>query len=178
MLIFSDVCTNRLVLKNLDKDEVGQIYLDWLFDDDVTKYLELRHDRPKNIKELQNFVYGVNLNSDSLLLGIFYKETNIHIGNIKIGPINVFHKRGDIGFFIGNRSYWGKGLAAEAVKAVTYYAFKNLNVEKITASCYSLNVQSSKTLIKAGFIQEARLENHLIFNGKRVDKICFAKFKD
>ena len=45
------------------------------------------------------------------------KTTDKHIGNIKLGPINWIHRYGDISLLIGDKDYWGKGIATEAIRA-------------------------------------------------------------
>ena len=42
------------------------------------------------------------------------------------------------------RSAWGKGYATEAIELVTDYAFKKLNLHKLTAGCYQLNEAAIK----------------------------------
>ena len=88
MLIDSDIVSERLVLKTLDESNVGSKYLSWMNNDEVIKYLEIKHTPPKSITDLVNFVNGINSDDKTLLLGIFLKENNLHIGNIKLGPIN------------------------------------------------------------------------------------------
>jgi RimJ/RimL family protein N-acetyltransferase len=38
--------------------------------------------------------------------------------------INHYHKYADIGFLVGEKSYWGRGIAAEAISLATTYAFE------------------------------------------------------
>ena len=63
-------------------------------------------------------------------LGIFLKENNTHIGNIKIGNINHFHGYGDLGFLIG-KDHWNKGYGTESIKLATNYAFNQLKLHKV-----------------------------------------------
>lgn len=178
MLISSAICTNRLILRTLSDGDVTERYLNWLHDDQVTRYLEVRHSPLSTIADLLEFVRCTNSDSRSLLLGIFDRNRGVHIGNIKLGPINVYHRFADIGFFIGERGCWGEGLASEAIAAVADYAFQEMGIEKLTAGCHEENVGSVQALIRAGFAQEARLRAHVILNGKRVDKLSFGKIKE
>ena len=40
----------------------------------------------------------------------FLKKNNLHIGNIKLGPINSHHNRADIGFIIGDKNIGGRDI--------------------------------------------------------------------
>lgn len=178
MLIPSAIFTNRLILRNLSDNDVTERYLNWLHDDQIIRYLEVRHSPPPSTDALLEFVRGTNSDSRSLLLGIFDRNRGVHIGNIKLGPINVYHRFADIGFFIGERDCWGRGLASEAIAAVADYAFQKMGIDKLTAGCHEENVGSVQALIRAGFAQEARLRAHVVLNGRRVDKLSFGKIKE
>ncbi|WP_245308266.1 GNAT family N-acetyltransferase [Halalkalibacter urbisdiaboli] len=47
--------------------------------------------------------------------------------------------------------YWGNGFAVEAAMATIYYAFKNLQVNKLTARVKVSNVHSKKVIERLGF---------------------------
>ena len=71
-------------------------------------------------------------------------KNNKHIGNLKIGPININHKTSEISYFIGDKKEWGKGYATESVKLAIKYSFDNLNLYKCIAGVYESNFASSK----------------------------------
>ena len=71
MLIDNDIVSQRLVLKTLDETKVGSAYLSWMNNDEVIKYLEIKHNQPKSITDLVNFVNEINSDDKTLLLGIF-----------------------------------------------------------------------------------------------------------
>ena len=168
MLIDNDIVSQRLVLKTLDETKVGSAYLSWMNNDEVIKYLEIKHNQPKSITDLVNFVNEINSDDKTLLLGIY-----LHIGNIKLGPINSHHNRADIGFIIGDKKYWGQGYSTEAIGALVKFAFNKIGLQKLTAGCYEGNIGSSKALLKAGFTHEATLNSHVILGDKRVNVSIF-----
>lgn len=175
MLLQSPITTLRLKLKTLNVFNISSNYLSWIQDPEVTQYLEVRHAPPRSTIDLLAYIDKMNVDYHSLLLGIFLKNAERHIGCIKLGPINAAHKRADIGFLIGEKSFWGQGFASEAIVAMAEYAFAQLGIEKLMAGCYAQNLGSTKALIKAGFLNETRLRQHAILSGKRVDVLIFAK---
>lgn len=173
MILDFSIITERLILRNLDLSDIGGEYLSWMSDPEVLKYLEARFCAPKTIADLKNFVIGVNASDDEILLGIFLRNTQRHIGNIKLGPCCMTHHRADIGFIIGLQVARGKGYATEAIMAVSKYALCDLKLSKITAGCYSSNKGSARALISSGFFREGKLYSHVSLDDGRDDVLLF-----
>jgi [ribosomal protein S5]-alanine N-acetyltransferase len=149
-------------------------YPRWMNDKEVVRYLESRFARQTkpNIRE---FVRKTLANENAVFLAIMAKN-HIHIGNIKLS-IDRIHKTAEIGIVIGERAYWGKGYATEAIKTVSRYAFGELGLHKLTAGVYSDNIGSLRAFLKAGFVEEGRLREQYISDGKRVDRIIVGRIK-
>jgi [ribosomal protein S5]-alanine N-acetyltransferase len=166
----------RLKLERLTVLDATETYVDWLNDEEVTKFTETG-ERKHTVDSIRSFIIDVN-NSDSLFLAIRLKDTNQHIGNIKLGPFTHRHKRAEVGLIIGEKAHWGKGYGSEAIKAVADYAFRSLGMIKITASISGRNIGSVKAFEKAGFIHEAVKDQHLYLDGRWDTEVllaCFAK---
>ena len=115
---------------------------------------------------------------NNFLFGIFLKENNEHIGNIKIGNINSFHRFADLGIMIGKKELWGKGYATEAIKLATRFAFRKLNLHKLTAGMYAPNKGSHKAFLKCGYVDAGRLRKHRSFNKRYVDNLVVEKIRN
>jgi RimJ/RimL family protein N-acetyltransferase len=161
--------TDRLLLRTMSASDASNTYLAWMRDPEVIRFLESRFSVPERTQDLVDFILSINSSLDSLLLGIFLREDDRHIGNIKIGPIVKRHARAEIGYIIGERSAWGKGYATEAILEVCRYGFKDLGLAKISAGVYESNIGSTKALLKAGFVHEATITSHIVFQGKRIN---------
>ncbi len=171
----SPIVGQYVMLRTLVMSDATAAYLDWLTDPEVVRFLEARFNPPRSLSELVAYVRRVHQSSSELLLAICLRDGGAHIGNIKIGPIDHNHRRGDIGFFIGDRSQWGKGLATDAIEHLSVYALSTMGLQKVTAGCYAANEGSRRALIRAGFSEEARLPSHWILNGRPQDGILFGK---
>lgn len=88
-----------------------------------------------------------------------------------MGPLNSIHSYAEIGLLIGEKQCWGKGYGSEAIGLVLEYAFKNLNIHRLTAGAYANNLGSIKAFEKNGFIIEGTYRNHVLHNGVFVDCI-------
>lgn len=148
-------------------------YLSWLTNPLITRYLEVEGRDAPSIESIASYVKYLNDSENNILLGIFSNEDGLHIGNIKLGSIDFRHSRGDIGFLIGEKNFWGKGYASEAISLLAKYAHSSLMLHKITAGCYEENIASEKALIRAGFKLEAVLPGHLLYENRWTAKKIF-----
>ena len=71
-------------------------------------------------------------------------------------------------------SYWGKGYATEAVKAVLRFGFETLKLHRIEAGCAIANVGSIKVLEKSGMALEGRRREILPLKSGWSDNFSYA----
>ena len=173
MILADPIETPRLRLRSLRPSDIGVAYLSWMNDPQITRFLEVRFTGVKDLAELQAFVDSMNASPNNYMFGIFRKDDDRHIGNIKLGPIIREHARSEIGYLIGDRSSWGKGYASEAIHRVARFGLDELGLAKIKAGCYEPNVGSVKALLKAGFEHEATVPLDSVCEGRRVASLLF-----
>lgn len=166
--------TERLYLRTLKKDDASEGYLGWLKDEEITRYLEIRHST-QTIETIQSFVEKMRQSTEDLLLGIFIKDTDQHIGNIKLGPVSWRYKRAHIGIMIGEKDAWGKGYAPETINALCDYCKDDLGLRKVVAGAYISNQGSVKAFAKAGFDQEGHFKEYWVLDGKPEDEIFMGR---
>ena len=122
---------DRIYLRKVELNDVNQVYVSWLNDPEVNKYLETRFD-VQTMESVHNYVEKMAVNKDELFFAICLIENDKHIGNIKLGPINSEHKFAEISLLIGDKNEWGKGIATEAIYTLTNYSFDILKLHKLT----------------------------------------------
>ncbi len=166
----------NIYLKRLTKFDVTDRYVAWLNDSEINQYLESRFVL-HNLEETKKFVESVT-NDYNYLFGIFTNDSNEHIGNIKVGGINDKHSYADLGFIIGEKKYWGKGIATEAIRLATDFAFNTLKLHKVFGGVYAPNIGSIKAFEKNGFIQEGCRKAMYRLNGKFVDGYIYGKINE
>jgi ribosomal-protein-alanine N-acetyltransferase len=158
----------------LRPEHVTADYVAWLNDPEINQFLESRFER-HTIDSTIAFVEGVLDSPDSLLLGIRSRSSGRHVGNIKVGPVNWRHETGDVGILVGDRSAWGKGIATDAIKAMTGIARDLLSLRKVTAGCYASNLGSKRAFEKAGYTIEGIRPRQLLLNGQPEDLVLMGK---
>lgn len=160
--------TARLLLRDLTHDDVTQRYVEWMNDERINKYLESRFET-HTIESVRDAV--VQLSQDSVFAAIIEQATGQHIGNIKLGPVHHCHNTADIGLLIGEERCWGRGLATEAITAITLHGFEDLGLAKITASAYADNAGSIRAFQRAGFEIEGTRRSQYRIGTHRTDAI-------
>ena len=168
------VVTDEISLRPFRVEDITQPYIDWMNDEEVIQFKEQRF-FPTTYEDAKSFINDMATDAHSLYFGIFAAEQ--HIGSIKLGHINFHHETADISYVIGDKKYWGKGLASKAIEAMKEIGFVKLGLAKITAGVYTVNTGSIRVLEKNGFICEGRTRSQFIANGKRVDGLIYGKLR-
>lgn len=81
-----------------------------------------------------------------------------------------------IGYWVGE-SHWGKGIATEALRLVSRYAFAEYPFVRLQAEVFEWNLASARVLQKAGYTEEARMRRNCIKDGRIIDEIIYALIK-
>ena len=79
----------------------------------------------------------------------------------------------EIGYWLGE-PFWGRGIATEALVAVTKYAIDTHHLTRVFAVPYAHNEASCRVLEKAGYVLEGRLRRSAIKDGRIVDQMQYA----
>jgi [ribosomal protein S5]-alanine N-acetyltransferase len=159
----------------LEPEHVSEDYVAWLNDPAINQYLESRF-VTHTLASTRAFVAACRNSANSLMLGIRSREhANRHVGNIKLGPIDLQHGLGEIGILIGDRQAWGRGVGRQAIAALCEIAHHELGLRKLTAGCYASNTGSERAFIAAGFHVEGRRGQHFLVDGQPEDLVLLAR---
>jgi RimJ/RimL family protein N-acetyltransferase len=107
----------------------------------------------------------------------------IAIGGEAVGGIgldlqgDVFRRSAEIGIWLGE-TYWGRGIATEAVRTLTEYAFTHFDLCRIFAGAFEWNPVSARVLEKAGYIFEGRLRKSVTKDGQTIDQMLYAILRE
>jgi RimJ/RimL family protein N-acetyltransferase len=93
------------------------------------------------------------------------------IGNCGFPKLDNLNRAGEVGIFIGNKDYWGKGYGQEVLKLLLDFGFNILNLHNISLKVYSFNQQAIKCYKKVGFKEAGRIREAKLIAGKAYDEI-------
>jgi len=163
---------HNIELHKLVLDDVSDEYLSWIHDEKINKYLESGF-FPQTKEDLIRYDRINNENSQIILFKIIHKDANLHIGNVKLGPINWIHRRSPVGILIGNADFHQNGVGTEALELICDYSFRTLNLNKLTAGVDADNTSSIKLFEKLGFERAGVFTDHSFREGNYNDSLLY-----
>lgn len=84
-----------------------------------------------------------------------------------------FRGTAEIGYWLGE-PFWGRGIATEALRAVSDYAIATLSLHRIQAGLFPGNAASARVLEKAGYVLEGRFRKSIMKAGQPTDQLVYA----
>lgn len=148
--------TERLILRRYKESDIDMQY-EVLTDDRLAKYIKFPNlTKEEELECIKDWIKNAD-DSQYEKWVIVLKDSNIPIGNISVNGIETKHNYCNVGYVI-LYDYWGKGYAAEALKAVSNYLLDS-GYYLVECSCNELNIQSSKVMEKAGFKKDGYIAN-------------------
>ena len=138
--------TARLILKTVTMEDVEDVALNWKLD---APPISREEAETQVVWMLANHKQNVPVKILHLCLAITHKDTREFIGWCGLDHLDQT-KASPVLFYLLKASYWGKGLATEAVKAVFGYAFGELNLPRIDSGAAFENHASKRVMEKIG----------------------------
>jgi RimJ/RimL family protein N-acetyltransferase len=130
---------------------------------------------PYTLQDAKNWIKQTQLTEPKTIFAIDVEGNAV--GSIGFNIQDDVHSRSaEVGYWLGEE-HWGRGIATEALTAITKYAFQNFDLVRLYAGVYEWNKTSIRVLEKAGYSFEARLRKAVTKNGVTMDEFLFAKIK-
>lgn len=162
--------SDSLILRPLSLEDLEGPYVSWLNDPEVCKYNS--HGVFEYTRTMgKEYIERVSRDEHTLVFAIIAKDANIHIGNISLQKIDTVSNSAEYAILIGDREYWGKGVATEASHLILTHGFTALNLHRIYCGTSGSNIAMQKLAAKLGFIEEGRRREAFFKNGVYEDII-------
>ncbi|MHB8631932.1 MAG: GNAT family N-acetyltransferase [Candidatus Limnocylindria bacterium] len=151
----------KVTLRPPDDSDAAR-FVDWFGDLEVTRY----QPRPFPLGLLQEEGFLKTLGESTTDVFWTIEADGQAIGATGIHRIDWLHAHGATGIVIGVKSEWGKGRASEAMRLRTEYAFRQLNLHKLTSGAFLENEPSRRALQKAGYREVGIEREHFFREGR------------
>ena len=148
---------NDVYIRLLRSSDINKRYISWFSDITVTRFLEARN---LTIEDSKSYLQKGHDTGNYYIYAICLTKNDLHIGNIKIGPIKRKEGISDLVTVIGDKNYWKKGIASISISKAIEIGFNKAKIRKFIASINSLNISSINAYIKGGFSKEAIISNY------------------
>jgi RimJ/RimL family protein N-acetyltransferase len=146
---FATIQTERLTLRELRISDVTQTYLAWLRDPAAQRWIA---GADQDLSGLREYVHERIGRFDVLFLGIFDRQTGIHIGNIKFEPVSRERALAVMGVLIGDPRWRGQHVFGEALKACAGWLKQHCGIEQISLGVDVSNTAALRAYQKSGFV--------------------------
>ncbi len=112
---------------------------------------------------------------ESVVFAITLREGGALIGAIGF-ELQKEHSRAEMGYWVGV-PYWNQGYCTEAAREMLRYGFKELGLNRITATYFQGNPASGRVMQKIGMQHEGTLRQHVRKWGEYKDLEFYAILK-
>jgi len=100
-----------------------------------------------------------------------------YIGHIALHRIRSIDRTAELGIVIGMRQHLNKGYGTEAIKVLLDFAFREMNLNRVSLTYKDFNLRGQKAYQKAGFQEEGRLREQVYNNGRYWDMVIMGILK-
>lgn len=175
-----EICGEKIILREFSEENLTDpLYYKWLRDLDILcNIYRIEYLLPLKFKTIESYVNNLLCSETDCFFAIYLKEKEEFIGTQRIGHINWRVGLADLGILIGNKNYWGQGLATDVIRTACLYSFEKLSLRKLTAGTSANNTAMIKCFERIGFSVEGVLRKQLLLNGDYYDHYLFGIFKD
>lgn len=168
--IFRDppvLTTKRLVLRKMSKKDSADMF-EYAQLPEVTKYLLWEpHESERYTQHYLSYIQQRYRAGDFFDWAVTIGETGKMIGTCGFTRFNTESNSAEVGYVL-NPSYWGYGIAPEAVTRVMYFGFHDLSLHRIEARYMAGNDRSRRVMEKVGMKFEGMSRESMLVKGKYV----------
>lgn len=147
----ANIITDRFLLRELVEENATERYLSWFSDYEARKFISAASNT-KSLSDLRQYILERIGRKDILFLGIFEKQSGLHIGNIKYEPIDTELGYAIMGILIGDPAFRGKGVTPEVLKASVQWLKLHRNIKQIVLGVSKDNPGAIRSYEKTGFL--------------------------
>ena len=159
--------TSRLLLRKLRRDDAADMY-QYASDPSVTRYLTWEtHETELYTERYLTYILGRYRAGDFYDWAMEYRETGQMIGTCGFTSFCTEANSAEIGFVV-NPSFWGRGLATEAVGEVLNFGFRRLGLHRIEARFIEGNDRSKAVMLRCGMQFEGIRKDLMIVKDRYV----------
>lgn len=166
--------SRRVILRPVLEEDIPSITR-WMNNPEVTKFLTASY--PLTEVEEREWLQNLSKRKPEHVVVAIVADGKA-IGTMGLHNISSRSRSATTGAVIGEEMYRGKGYGSEAKMLLLDYAFHVLNLRKICSRVIAFNERSVAYSLKCGYHEEARLREHIFYNGCYWDEVCLAVFYD
>jgi RimJ/RimL family protein N-acetyltransferase len=167
MKYFKKMIGKRCYLSPMNPEDAEK-YVTWLNDMEVAQYLTLASHIINRDVEKETLERFARQGDHFAIVDV---ETDELIGGCGLLNIDHINRTAEVGIFIGEKGYWGRGYGEEAMRLLLDFAFNILNLHNIMLNVYAYNTRAQRCYRKIGFREIGRRRQARRIQGSSFDVI-------
>ena len=173
----SRISAERVSLREFRQEDISGIR-SWTTDMDTTKYLGGVYLRPQTWEQSERYLASL-LSGDAggVNLVIAERESLRYLGQCSLMMIDSTARHAELAAVLCPK-YQGQGFGREGISLMLWYAFHQLNLNRIYLKVRADNERAVRCYEKCGFVREGTLRAHAYGDGKYHDVICMGILRD
>ena len=166
--------TDRLILREYKETDLEAVQL-YASDPEVVRYMEWGPNTEKDTRQfLQMRIHQQNGKPRRCFdFALVLKDKEILIGACGINLSQPENIEAYLGYIL-NKNYWTQDYITEASRRVLRFAFQDLRIHRIFATCDPENGASARVMVKIGMKYEGHLREHKFAKGKWRDSLLYS----
>ena len=145
-------------------------------DHGVWQNLRDRFPHPYTVADAADYIAQVATRPVQTSFGIDVAGEAIGSISLMLGE-DIARQSAEVGYWIG-RAFWGRGIAVDALRATTRYAFETLELARVFAVPFARTTRSARVLEKAGYVREGIMRRSAVKEGLLLDQLLYATYAD
>jgi len=138
-------------LRPIRHSDVNDSYVSW-FNNQSAEFIEFGAERV-TLKRLKSYVDEKISDPHVLMLAIVDRSEGRHIGNLKFEPFSPREADCDLGVFIGDTNFLGRGYGSDAIRTALDFLRDMTAVESVSLGVDQRNSRAIAAYSKLGFSQ-------------------------
>jgi [ribosomal protein S5]-alanine N-acetyltransferase len=159
----------KVYIRGLDREDLLAM-VPWINDDDVV-HLLFTGDRPANAERLADQWERSRDSTEEIAFAACCRQTGQFIGTTGLYRVHWVMRSAEFRVFLGDKTYWNKGIGTELTKMMVVYGFERLNMNRIWLGVNADNIGGVRAYEKAGFMREGVLRQEQYRNFRYYDVI-------
>lgn len=161
---------DKVVLRTPEVEDI-HVLLRWINDREVGQYLMPHF--PFSHTEERDWLERVSRSETDRVLLIQARDGQ-PIGVIGLHRIDHTRRQAELGIFIGEKEYWGRGYGTDAIRTLLRFAFQEMNFHRIYLRVNADNERAQRCYRKCGFVHEGTLREAVFSGGRWRDQHLMA----
>ena len=158
-------------LKAIDQATAAEVFARWELDSEFNRLNDSGPAFPPTAKRVREEMESSEPHGNRFTFAIHTLADDRLLGFIGISVTHWVNSDAYVGIGIGERDFWGKGYGTDAMRVMLRYAFRELNLHRVSLTVFEYNPRAMRSYEKAGFVVEGRLRAWLNREGRRWDMI-------